>query len=154
MQYPYILQVQAVGLAGQEKFSRLLQVKSQRGGVYLRQLSTGAQRCERKRRLGSRGQHDMRMRRRVPEKKSDRFMDHWIGNPVIILQEQVNLVFDVGQVIDQRRYDRLRVDEESFIDQVDRVSSNPGRAALNSLHHVEEKAGRLVNIGVDGQTRD
>ena len=90
----------------------------------------------------------------MPEKKSDRFMDHRIGNPVIILQEQVHLVVDVGQVIDQRRYDRLRVDEKRFADQVDRVSSNPGRAALNSLHHVEEKAGRLVIVGINGQPRD
>src|SRR5712671_5175855 len=96
----------------------------------------------------------MDLRWRVREKKSHRIMNSRVRDPVIVFQEQVRLVVNVGQVIDQARYNRLQIDQEGLIDQIERIRANSGHRALYRLRHIEEKAGRLVVIGIDRQPRD
>jgi hypothetical protein len=58
---------------------------------------------------------------------------------VIILQEQAYFLVNVGQVIDQSRYDGLRINEKSLPDQIKRVCSNFGSSAPDRVGHIEEK---------------
>src|SRR5271170_3662271 len=104
MQKAYLRRRERVRRLELHKSPRFLQIEPQGRSIDLQQLVLGAQRCKRQRRLCSCGEHHMAMRRSMSEEKRQRLMDLGIGDPMVILQEQIHLVIEVGQIIYQSRY--------------------------------------------------
>src|SRR5277367_3801333 len=52
------------------------------------------------------------------------------------------------------RYDCTWIDQEAFLDQVNRGGADPVARPLESVSYVEEKGGGLVIVSIDGQPRD
>jgi hypothetical protein len=103
-----------------EKATRLVQVKAQRREIDLQQPVLGAQSGQRERGLRARGQHQMKLGRGMLQEERQGVMYFRMGYPVIVIQEQVDFVFAVGQLVDQRGNDRI-------------------------YRHQEEKLGNLAN---------
>src|SRR5580704_91202 len=108
-----------------EKSLRFLQIKSQCRDVNFQQLVLRAQSRQRQRRLRSGSDYDVAMRGRASEEKCQCLMNIGIADPMVILQEQVYVVFYVSQIIDQSRYDGAWIDQEALLDQADRSRADP-----------------------------
>src|SRR5216683_388741 len=61
----------------------------------------------------------MTVRRRVLQKIRDRLMDARSAEPVIVFEKQINIIVYLGQIVDQARQDRCRVDQVVLEDQPD-----------------------------------
>src|SRR6266404_95905 len=94
------------------------------------------------------------MRRGALQEKRERLMNLGISEPVVILQDQVDLVINVRQVVHQRRDNRARIDQEALPDQVDRRRAYPLARALQGVSDIEEKGRGLVVVRIDGEPRD
>jgi len=101
MQKLHVRKIQPAELVLLHKGPRLLQIKPQSRAVDFQHLILGAQRSERKRRFCSAGQHHMAIGRRMLEKECQSFMDSGVGDPMIILQEQIYLVVYIREVVYQ-----------------------------------------------------
>ena len=154
VQKPHVGRNERAGALDLEKIPRFLQIKSQGRGIDLQQLVLGAQRCQRQRRLCPGGEHDVAMRWSTSEEKRQRFVDVGIGDPMVILQEQIHLVIDVSQIIHQSRYDCAWIDQEALLDQVNRGRAHPFARVLQGVSQIEEEDRGLVIVGIDGEPRD
>ena len=82
-------------------------------------------------------------------------MNFRMNYPVIVIQEQIDFIFAVGQLVDQSGNDRIyRYQEEKFGDLADGRFADAIAAAPQRMGDVEEKSGRLVVVGVEGKPCD
>src|ERR1700723_1901456 len=154
MQKLHVGRKERAGSLDLKKILGFLQIKSQCRGIDFQQLVLRAQRCQRQRRLRSGGDYDVAMRGRASEEKCQCLMNVGIAEPMIVFQEQVDVVIDVSQIIYQMRYDRTWIDQEPLLDQVDRARADSIAGPLQGVSHIEKKGGRLVVVSIDGQPRD
>src|SRR6266446_1713493 len=89
-------------------------------GVDFQEPVLGAQLGQRERGFGARGQHQMKLARGMPQQERQGIMYFRMNYPVIIIQEQIDFIFAVGQLVDQSGNDRIyRHQEEKFGDLAD-----------------------------------
>ena len=81
-------------------------------------------------------------------------MDCGIAYRVEVLQKQADVLIDFRQAIDQRRYDRLRVDQRGLEDEVDRGTTHSVTGVLQRMGHVEQKVRCLIVVRIDGKPGD
>jgi len=122
-----------------QKGSRLLHIKPQGRGINLDQLILGAQGREWQGRFGTGRKHHMTVRRRVLQKIRDRLMDPRSAEPMIVFEKQINLIFDLRQIVDQARQDRCRVDQVVLEDQPNRAGANVRTGMVQGLGYVKKE---------------
>src|SRR5208283_1888451 len=77
-----------------------------------------------------------------------------MSRPLIVVQEQIDLVVDIGQVVDQSRYDRLGPHKEDFIDQTDCGLTGAVADILQDMRRIKEKPCRFVVVVVKRKPGD
>jgi hypothetical protein len=97
----------------------------------------------------------MKLARGMLQEERQGVMYFRMGYPVIIIQEQIDFIFAVGQLVDQSGNDRIyRHQEEKFGDLADGRFADAVAGAPQRMGYVEEKSCRLVVVGVDGKPCD
>ena len=90
----------------------------------------------------------------MPQKKRQRLMDLLVADPMVIFQKQKYFVVYICQIIYQGRQYCSRVDEEAFLNQVNRRLPYFLARALYSVTHIEDKSRGLVIVRINGQPGD
>ena len=94
----------------------------------------------------------MKLGRGMLQEERQGIMYFRMGYPVIIIQEQIDFVFAVGQLVDQRGNDRIyRHQEEEFGDLADGRFADAVAGAPQRMGYVEKKSGRLVVVEVESK---
>ena len=73
---------------------------------------------------------------------------------MVVVEEQIDLVLDLGQVVDQCRNDRVRAREENLLQQIDRRFAEAAAGPPQHMGNVEQETCRLIIIGVERKPRD
>ncbi len=97
----------------------------------------------------------MKLARGMPQQERQGIMYFRMNYPVIIIQEQIDFIFAVGQLVDQSGNDRIyRHQEEKFGDLADGRFADAVAGAPQRMSYIEEKSGRLVVVGIESKPSD
>ncbi|WP_334384570.1 hypothetical protein [Bradyrhizobium sp. AZCC 2262] len=85
------------------------------------------------------------------QKIRDRLMDASRAEPVIVFEKQINIILNLGQIVDQARQDRCRVDQVVLQDQPNCAGADVRTGMVQGLGYVTQKPRGFVVVRIDGQ---
>src|SRR5438477_10224527 len=134
-----------------EELLCLQQIEAQRGRFHFQQLIERPQRDERKRRLLAACQHQMTVGWGVLNKERDAIVYAGMSDPVIVLQEHIDLVVNLSYIVYQGGSNRVGTDQETLVEQGQRALAEPLACVLQRLRYVQHEALRFVILRIDRQ---
>ena len=122
------------------------------GGTDLDEVSANAQARQRQRRIGTRGDHEVDVRRQVIDQELDAAQDLRRSDHVEVVQHQHDVVRDDAELVEQWRHDGL---DRGFgsVECPDHLGADPGRNALERRDHVGPEGRGMVVARVEREPR-
>ena len=104
--------------------------------------------------FGSCCNHHVKLGRGVSQQVRYRAINFVIGYTVVIIQEQIDVIVNVGQIVDPSGNNRVKRHQRIVRNQIDCRFTNAIARAPQCMRHIVKEPRRLVAVSVEGEPSD